>query len=530
MTRFTIILLWATLLSACAQQRPQPPTDPADLLSTLEDLADIGEKRAGTPGGQEAGAYLLARFEDLGLVDVHFEAFAFPQHEVTAATLDVTVDGALIAMDFFVMETSGSGATTADIVDVGAATIGELDPADVQGKLALVDRVAVPHSSTQYLNLVAAGAAGMIRRSVAPDNLIQVGSIKRTWEVSGPIPAVSIGGEDAAVLEVALDAGKSVVATLDVQTTSAPAMGRNVVGKVPGAKPGIIVVGAHYDTWFSGSADNGSGVAALIGMAARVAGSKPRYTIVFVAYDGEELALYGGYDFLRDHVAQSTEPVLAVFNFEMPSAIGSELMGMGHSNDAPLDAALRGAGLDKLYPIYIPMNLVPQLMGGIIPTDIQGIYRSNIATVSTAVDFPYFHTREDTPDKVDVEFLAEVVDAFHNALDALLKADAADLLDDDPELWLAETALKARDSSDPLEVTVSVTDAAGNPQANADVTVTLFYDDFFPAAETSATTDANGQLVVEFTAAEVQRGSGDRFVHVAAGIDYPLVEQAVAVP
>src|SRR5439155_21068961 len=66
-----------------------------------------------------------------------------------------------------------------------------------------------------------------------------------------------------------------------------------------------------------------------------------------------------------------------------------------------LDTSLQQAGLGFIYTVYAGLELVAQLLGGIIPTDIQGIYRSGVPTVSTAVNGPYYHTTEDTPDKVD---------------------------------------------------------------------------------------------------------------------------------
>ena len=50
-----------------------------------------------------------------------------------------------------------------------------------------------------------------------------------------------------------------------------------------------------------------------------------------------------------------------------------------------LDQALTGATLPSLYTTYVTLDLVPMLFGGIIPTDIQGIYRSGVPTLSTAV-------------------------------------------------------------------------------------------------------------------------------------------------
>ena len=71
---------------------------------------------------------------------------------------------------------------------------------------------------------------------------------------------------------------------------SVPGGLRNVIGTVRGREPGYIVVGAHYDTkdidGFVGANDGASGTAVVTELARTV--SRPRHTIHFVLFDGEE--------------------------------------------------------------------------------------------------------------------------------------------------------------------------------------------------------------------------------------------------
>src|SRR5262249_25406589 len=131
-----------------------------------------------------------------------------------------------------------------------------------------------------------------------------------------------------------------------------------------------------------------------------------------------------------------------VVNFEMPSSTNPTLVALAHSNIANLDDGLREATLQELYPSFGNMGIVPSLFGGIIPTDIQGIYRNGVPTVMTAVQGPYYHTTGDTPDKVDLPFLADAVDRFDRALDALVARGPMCCSDPDPELWKATVALR----------------------------------------------------------------------------------------
>lgn len=106
--------------------------------------------------------------------------------------------------------------------------------------------------------------------------------------------------------------------------------GAHVIGIVPGStkKDKIIVFSAHYDhigTWssqkampfgsaknyvkndsiYNGANDNATGVAALLELARLFSRANPSYTLLFVAFSGEELGLLGSADFLENQVQPS---------------------------------------------------------------------------------------------------------------------------------------------------------------------------------------------------------------------------------
>ena len=491
---------------------PPPPTDPAALERTVRDLAAFGEKRVGTAGGAAAASYLRARLQSLGLDELRSETFHVPGYQVRSATLRLTVDGVERPIGFDVLEGSGGGVADAEVIYAGGAEASDLAGLDLDGKIALVDRRTTFHRSSQYREVGRKGAVAMLYVSDAPDNLRQVGSTRAGFEAVGDIPAISIGMQDAAALR---GAGERVHARIDVDAGVTPATGENLIAVLEGELPAQIVVGAHFDSWFSGSCDNGGGVAALLALAERRARRPARHTLVFVAFDGEEPGLYGGYHFLREH---GDDPIAAVLNFEVPSARDSALAGLGRSGQPVLDEALRGAGLRAFYPFYVDLELVPRLFGGIIPTDIQGLYRDGIPTVSTAVTYATYHTVEDTPDKVDYEVLADVVDAFDAVIDALDAAPDGALAARDPTLWNAVVELTG------ARVAVTVTDAAGAAKAGVTVDANLLHDDFYLDRTLSAQTDAGGRAVFDLPA-DTRTG---RALHLAAGETYPLVEKLIS--
>jgi hypothetical protein len=102
--------------------------------------------------------------------------------------------------------------------------------------------------------------------------------------------------------------------------------GRNVIGILEGEeKDNIIVVGGHYDhngmfegLIFNGADDNGSGTVGVLTMAKAfmASGVKPKKTIVFACWTGEEEGLLGSNYFI-DHSYKPLKNIMMSLNFDM---------------------------------------------------------------------------------------------------------------------------------------------------------------------------------------------------------------------
>lgn len=83
--------------------------------------------------------------------------------------------------------------------------------------------------------------------------------------------------------------------------------GTNIIGYIPGKGTNVIVVSAHYDHLgivkdevFNGADDNASGTAGLMKIAAYFAKNKPNNTLIFAAFDAEEMGLQGAKAFVAN--------------------------------------------------------------------------------------------------------------------------------------------------------------------------------------------------------------------------------------
>jgi aminopeptidase YwaD len=125
--------------------------------------------------------------------------------------------------------------------------------------------------------------------------------------------------------------------TIGVDVTRRETPSFNVVGILPGSDPKLkgeaIVIGAHYDHLGRGGAgslapregeihhgadDNASGVAGLIELARMFssANPKPRRTIIFIAFSGEEEGLIGSSYYVNHPIVPLTNTV-AMINMDM---------------------------------------------------------------------------------------------------------------------------------------------------------------------------------------------------------------------
>lgn len=126
----------------------------------------------------------------------------------------------------------------------------------------------------------------------------------------GPV-RVSIGKSDYDRIIRNFDFKRKVVLEIEAENKwiKGPVPQYNVVADIKGSeKPDeIVIIGGHFDSWdgpgSQGASDNGTGSAVTL-EAARLltsAGAKPKRTIRFILWSGEEQGLYGSVNYVKNH-------------------------------------------------------------------------------------------------------------------------------------------------------------------------------------------------------------------------------------
>jgi hypothetical protein len=151
-------------------------------------------------------------------------------------------------------------------------------------------------------------AAALLMGSEKLYGLLNMSSLSRDYQPAG-VPAAFIAREDYLQLLQLVDAGKPVQLELNLQDSFSgkPVTVYNTVAEIPGSeKPDeVVILGAHLDSWDlgTGATDNGTGSMAVLeaARALQKLGVKPKRTIRFVLFSGEEQGLNGSRAYVQAH-------------------------------------------------------------------------------------------------------------------------------------------------------------------------------------------------------------------------------------
>jgi len=289
----------------------------------LETLTDtIGGRVTGSPEAKATAELILKTLKDAGFEDAHFEEFplAMGWRRGPATGWVVSPAKQPLLIGSYGWSPGTNGAVEVPLVALELTADGKLagDAAKLRGAAVLVDLQSgnslsfaanyVVRRSMVAAQLAAAGATAMLIQSEKEDRMLYTSAAG--IYPKAPLPMLSVAKEDSLLLRRLLAKG-DVRIKLDVQNSfdPHPPKERNVVAEIAGTNPDeVVLLGAHFDSWepAQGANDNGSGVAAVL-EAARILkslGVKPKATIRFVFFSGEEQACLGSRAYAEAHKEQ----------------------------------------------------------------------------------------------------------------------------------------------------------------------------------------------------------------------------------
>jgi len=386
----------------------------------IEALVLFGPRVAGSTAEADAADYIAGEMESYGLdVEIqefgiiYFEELSAPELEQVSPTPTVYQ----VDTDFATMSYSGAGDVTApiqavdlDMPPTSNSTSG-CEAADfagfIPGKIALIQR-GTCYYSDKALNAQNAGALGVIifNEGNTPDRMPLMYGTLGGPGIDIPVQSASFAvGEELYNLTLAGD----VVVRMFVDTITEERTSQNVIGTLEGLQPeqGIVYIGGHYDTVSSapGANDDASGVAATL-EAARVLstkGHRTKATLKFIAFGAEEIGLDGSYWYVVENYDEVSTKGIGMINLDMvgvgdtlqignidyglPDTGGPQLRDYAQEKATSMGMAwesfVAGENSDHTYfeQVGVPVAFITQR------------------------DDPYYHTAEDTLDKIQIDTL-----------------------------------------------------------------------------------------------------------------------------
>jgi Zn-dependent M28 family amino/carboxypeptidase len=247
-----------------------------------------------------------------------------------------------------------------------------------------------------------------------------------------------------------LRGGKRLTLTAALDLTIGPAYDSyNVIAEIRGAErpEEVVLVGAHLDSWDlgDGALDNGANVVMMIDLARQMQrlGIRPRRTIRFALWNGEEQGMEGSFGYVRSHTGELSHHVMtAAFDIGCGRIRGFFTNGRADLLEPVARALAPVTGLGPFAQLNVP----------IVGTDnfdfmLNGV-PNLVANQEPASYGPNYHARSDTFDKCDPQQLrlnaaiaAAVTLAFGQDPLPLARADQSQV----------ETLMKSTDLPDQMK-------------------------------------------------------------------------------
>lgn len=316
----------------------------------------LGYRTAGSAAETATGNMLYEEMKRIGLTDVTKDTFTLDGWEFEKAVLKFTDDHGqehTFQMGGYQTDFETNGFQNYELVYLGRGTAADYEGINVKDKLVMVEInqrdewwISFPVYQA-YLR----GAAALI--AVQANGYGEIAETAlNAQDIAGPdfAPAFSLSQADARILKDTLQSRThssetpsasadnfpeavhpSLKVSLDARSRVIPdTKASNIVGKIPGAETdSMIVLSAHYDSYFDGFQDDNAAIAMMLGIARALVkgGYRPAHTLVFCAMAAEEWGIIDSkYDWSTGAYNQvfRVHPdwqgkVIADLNFELPA-------------------------------------------------------------------------------------------------------------------------------------------------------------------------------------------------------------------
>jgi len=206
--------------------------------------------------------------------------------------------------------------------------------------------------------------------------------------------------------------------TMQTMLDANPASVKNVAAMIRGSDPALqneyIIIGGHYDhvgvqnnEIYNGADDNASGTAGVMEIAEAFAccGEKPKRSVIFIAFAGEEKGLFGSRFFASNPVPCKAGEIVAMLNMDMISRNDSNEVAIIGSKTSNF---LKEAN-EKVNTRYVHMDLAYDMDRYFLQSDHYSFYKIGVPVLFyNTKDTPDLHRPTDDPEKIIPEKMSNI--------------------------------------------------------------------------------------------------------------------------
>ena len=410
----------------------------------VEYLTSLGIRLAGTREAELAADYIKTMMDGYGL-ETELSRFQVYNSYPGDASLEVIVPICREAKcrGYAHIEPTPPEGIEGELTYVKAGREEDYEGLDVAGKIVLTEmRYGLARPEKARI-AVACGAVGMIVIDLGTQEhqVISNGAMKGVWGNPTPntsreipkIAAVGVPKGEGKLLKGLLAEHDRVTVRLKTECERAWQEVTQPIGRIVGTTEPerFVLVAGHFESWGPGATDNAAGNGLMLELARVLSRhrDKLRRSVVFAFWNGHEIAEASGSTWFADNFwDEIRDGAVAHINIDQPGLRGTDRFQVLSTLDLKEFAVRLALEVLDEPVIYDPLRGkysdqsfygagIPSLLGGTVFSD-EDLERMDGASLGW-----WWHTEEDTLDKVDVDVLGKSMKVFAAYIVELCNAD-----------------------------------------------------------------------------------------------------------
>jgi len=411
---------------------PAEEVSRTELTETVERLAVL-DRISGNDGEREANAYLKRKLMEYGVPFDSYEMELYLSHPMSASVTVLTPEPAkLEAINHAFSRSTPAGGVEGELVYIGRnmtadpfdAPLVDYEAIDVKGKIVLDDGFPAP-----YRAFATERAGALAQIYINPDDRLHNMTVTTIWGAPTPEtasllprnPIVAMKRPDGDALRDRLARGEKVRVRVDGVVDTRWRKTELVVARVEGSaeKEKFVLIGGHIDSWHEGVTDNATGNAAMLEAARLLHRSRDRLlrSVRIAWWPGHSPGRYAGSAWYADHFfSDLRRNAVAHINIDSIGTRSATRYSATHM--AELESF--NLGLIRAKTGQEPKGSRPGKIGD------ESFVGLGIPSVRFSKSIPegspdrgvadgsggswWWHSREDSRDKVDLDLLTEETD------------------------------------------------------------------------------------------------------------------------